>query len=379
VTAPVFNLAEQLAERQISLEEAAEKSGIPLERLQRVVAGEELSLAELRQLSTALKLPLREMRSKRQKLPDLQFLFRAGVQQLDPYKARIIDLLAREVAAVFDIANGLPINTAWINDFPQVPQTKENAEFVAQLFRQRYFNNDQESPFLSLPQVIAEQLGVFVIIAADLPIEGASVRLNNYAFILLAPRSFRPRMFFTLAHELGHFVAQHHANAADFANLDFENEVGSWQAPRKPLEAFADSFASALLLPAAAVVVAIKTFRAHNRITDLELGDIEINFLARLFGVSFEVAGRRCEDLGLLQRGAARAIYEKVSEAHKSPEKRADEVGLPPRGELSFGTSNRLLKAAAAKIQSGEISTGRAAEALHVTITDLFAANVGTK
>jgi Zn-dependent peptidase ImmA (M78 family) len=186
-------------------------------------------------------------------------------------------------------------------------------------------------------------------------------------------------MLFTLAHEIGHFVAQHHTNAAEFANLDFENEIGSWHAPRKPLEAFADSFASALLLPGPAVALAIKTFREMQKISDPELGDIEINLIARFFGVSFEVAGRRCEDLGLLRRGAARAIYEKITEEHKSPEKRAAEVGLPPRPELSFGTSKRLLKAAAAKIQTGEISTGRAAEALHVTISDLFAANVGTK
>jgi Zn-dependent peptidase ImmA (M78 family) len=375
----VFNLAEQLAERQLSLDEAAQRSGIPVERLRSVAAGAELSLSELRRLSAALKLRLHELKSRRQKSPDLQFLFRQGITSLDPSKARVIDALAGEVAAVFDIASGLPTNTDWIEQFPHLPQTQENASLVAGLFRQIYFNDDQNSPFLSLPEVVCEELGVHVIIAPDLPIEGASVRLNNYAFVLLAPRSFRPRMLFTLAHEIGHFVAQHHTNAAEFANLDFENEIGSWHAPRKPLEAFADSFASALLLPGPAVALAIKTFREMQKISDPELGDIEINLIARFFGVSFEVAGRRCEDLGLLRRGAARAIYEKITEEHKSPEKRAAEVGLPPRPELSFGTSKRLLKAAAAKIQTGEISTGRAAEALHVTISDLFAANVGTK
>ncbi len=376
----MFNLAEELAERQLSLEDAAQKSGIPLERLRSVAAGAELSLSELRQLSAALKLPLRTLKSKRQKSPDLQVLFRRGLHDIDASKQRVIDALAREVAAVFDIAAGLPSNTDWIEEFPQVPQTKDDAGLIAALFRQKYFDDDQNSPFLSLAEVVSDELGVHVIIAPDLPIEGASVRLNNHAFVLLAPRSFRPRMLFTLAHELGHFVAQHHANAPEFANLDFENDIGSWHAPRRPLEAFADSFASALLLPAPAVAMAIQTFREMQKISDAEpLGDIEISLVARFFGVSFEVAGRRCEDLGLLRRGAARAIYEKVTEEHKSPEKRAEEVGLPPRPDLSFGTSKRLLKAAAAKIQSGEISTGRAAEALHVTISDLFAANVGTK
>ena len=375
----MFNLAEELARRQISLEEAAQGSGIPLARLQSVVAGAQLSLRELRQLSTSLKLSIGELKSKRQKSPDLQFLFRQGLRDIDPYKARIIDLLAREVAAVYDIAVGLSSNTGWLEQFPRLPQTKENAGILAELFRQRYFENDQNSPFLSLPEVISDQLGVHVVIAPDLPIEGASVRLKDYAFLLLAPRSFRPRMLFTLAHEVGHFVAQHHTQVSDFANLDFENEIGSWQAPRRPLEVFADSFASALLLPGPAVAMVIKEFRKLHNVSDQELGDIEISLVGRFFGVSFEVAGRRCEDLGLLRRGAARAIYEKVTEEHKSPEKRADEVGLPPRPELIFGTSKRLLRAAAVKIQAGEISSGRAAEALHVTISDLFAANVGSR
>lgn len=374
----VLKLAEQLAERQISFEEAAKKSGIPVERLQRIAAGDELSLSELRILSSSLKLPLGDLRSKRQKSPDLQVLFRRGLHQLDPYRAQVIDALSREIAAVFDIANGLPPNTAWIDHFPKAGQTKENVERFAQMFRERFFGNDQLGPFLSLPQVVSEQLGVFLIVAPNLPIEGASVRLNDYAFVLLAPRSFRPRMLFTLAHEVGHFVAQHHSNSNEFADLDFEDEVGTWKVSHKPLEVFADAFASALLLPAAGVAEAIKTFREVNKITG-PLGDIEINFLSRFFGVSFEVAGRRCEDLGLMQRGAARAIYEKVAEAHKSPEKRAEEVGLPQRLDISFFTSPHLLKAAVAKIQAGEISTGRAAEALHVAIADLFAANVRAK
>jgi Zn-dependent peptidase ImmA (M78 family)/DNA-binding Xre family transcriptional regulator len=375
----VIKLTQYLAQRRISLEEAAQKSGISLERLERVDAGEELSLGELRKLSSALKISIGDLKSKRRKFPDLEVMFRRGAGKLDPRKAGVIDLLSSEIAAVFDIASGLPPNTAWISAFPQVEQTKEDAELIAELFRQHFLRNDQQSPFLSLPKVVSEQLGIFLIVVPNLPIEGASVRLNDYAFILLAPRSFRPRMLFSLAHEIGHFVAQHHSGIREFANLDFEGELGAWRAPQEPLEVFADRFASALLLPAQGVAVALKTFRELHKISG-PLGDIEIAFLSRFFGVSFEVAGRRCEDLDLLQRGAARALYEEVTEKHKSPEKRADEVGLPPRADiLEFATSSRLLHAAAGKINSGEISIGRAAEALHVAIADLFAANIGTK
>jgi Zn-dependent peptidase ImmA (M78 family) len=374
----VNSLAEQLAQHNISLDEAALKSGIPLQRLQQALAGDPLSLGEMRKLARSLRIRLGKPSLRRKKSHDVQFLLRRGVKGLNASNAWLIDSLASEVATVVDIANGLPTNTAWINQFPKVAQTPENAEALAQVFRTIYFGNDQQNPLLVLPEIVTESLGLFVLVTKELPIEGAAVRLNDYGLILLAPRSFYPRMLFTLAHELGHFVARHHESTIDFADLDLENDIGSWRRSQSPIEIFADSFASALLLPAGAVARTLKTFREMHAITG-ELGDVEISLVARFFGVSFEVAGRRCEDLGLLQRHAARAIYEKVTAEHKSPEKRAEEVGLPERPKVSFRPSKQLLRAATDKVKAGEISSGRAAEALHVTISDLFLANVGNR
>jgi hypothetical protein len=105
------------------------------------------------------------------------------------------------------------------------------------------------------------------------------------------------------------------------------------------------------------------------------LGDIEIAWLAHLFHVSFEVAARRCESLGLIPPRGARAFYQQLVKDYKNPENRARALGIPARPELYFETSPALMRIAVEKVQSGSISIGRVAELLNVPVTSIFVAN----
>jgi Zn-dependent peptidase ImmA (M78 family) len=184
-------------------------------------------------------------------------------------------------------------------------------------------------------------------------------------------------MLFTLAHELGHLVA-HHKNDA-FAVIDEDIEASRGGQDREQ-EAYANAFASALLMPSQSVGLALKAVRRMGKSQDDQLGDTEINYLARIFGVSFWAAARRCEDLELLPRGGAHALNAKLIEAHGSAEQRANELGLPPRADVRFPKVPwPLMDAAVANVRAGEISIGKAASVLGISIADLVSANASTR
>jgi Zn-dependent peptidase ImmA (M78 family) len=190
---------------------------------------------------------------------------------------------------------------------------------------------------------------------------------------------FPPRMLFTLAHECGHLVA-HHNPTESFAVIDESTDAEGPSSPNKANEErYAGAFASALLMPRASVGIALKKIREAAKITQDALGDLEIGYLARIFGVSFWAAARRCEDLALLPRGGAASLNEKLVKEYESAEKRAEQAGLPPRQEVKFPpVPQTLLAAAIERVRSGELSVGRAASILGLSIGDLMAANAPT-
>jgi Zn-dependent peptidase ImmA (M78 family) len=216
---------------------------------------------------------------------------------------------------------------------------------------------------------------VFVLRSPDL--DGASAFFDGVPFVFVSAR-FRPRMLFTLAHECAHLVA-HHDPAESFAVIDETTDTEGVGGPKKGEERYADAFASALLLPRASVGLTLRKVREIAKIAQDEVGDLEIGYLARIFGVSFWAAARRCEDLDLLPLGAAASLNEKLVTEYGSAEKRAESVGLPPRPEVSFPSVPRsILESAIEKIRAGELSVGRAAMVLGTSISDLMASNAPT-
>jgi Zn-dependent peptidase ImmA (M78 family) len=370
----LLQIADQLAQRKLSLNTAAKKAGMAEDRLRAVAEGAEPSLHELRQIAAALRVPLSALTRQDQSGP-VQMLFRKNINRRPTAESLVEELLSSHLNSVRQLVTDLPSNLKWLKVFGDLDPLPRNAERFANRFREHFFNNEQLEPFLELPELVARKLGVFVVCVDNQETEGASAVIDRHAYVLLSRRTFKPRMLFTLAHEVGHLVAHGSKNGAgEFALFDKVTAVGSFRRPQRVEEKFADAFASALLMPQETVLQLIAQVRKQYQLSG-PLGDIEINFVARFFGVSFEVAGRKCEDLGLLPVGGAYALYEQLIDDHSNPERRASDAGLPGRQPIFFDISPALLRAGVRKILAGEASIGKVAEALHIPVSALVAAN----
>jgi len=374
----VSNLAEHLSSRKLTWDSAAKKSGLSVDRLRAVAAGAEASLNEMRKIAAVLKLPLAAVVGDTPAEP-IKLLFRQTIGQRTDAVSSSVEVVSAQIRDVLKLVKdaGVPQNTGWLDLFRGMDASIDSADRLASLFRRAFADLDDVDPFMELPRVLAEDLGVFVLFSRDPMAEGVSAIVDGYAFVVLAARSFAPRMLFTLAHELGHLVAHHDSREQGYVMLDIDGELGGVRGPRRDEEQFADAFASALVLPKQGVLLALKEFRRQLGATGA-LGDVEIMTLARFFGTSFEVAARRCEHLGLLPARGAQALYQQLTHAHGNPEKRAKELGLPEREQIDVATSSTLLSAAVKLVRAGELSIGRAAEMLNVPVTALFVANAGT-
>jgi len=121
-------------------------------------------------------------------------------------------------------------------------------------------------------------------------------------------------------------------NVSSFEASRFDNT-----SERRTLRSSANMFAMELLAPPAAFIAAVTAIRrAHSVDLAEPVGDIDLLWLSRVFGVSFFVAGKRAEQLGLLPRGASVALTDMLCEKHGGPELRAKTLGLPPRPDDRF-------------------------------------------
>ncbi|MCR5883735.1 ImmA/IrrE family metallo-endopeptidase [Rhizobacter sp. J219] len=368
-----MNLGEHLASRKLAVDKVAAKAGLLPERLVQIAGGADASLAEMRAIAKSLRLPLETLLDSEPAEP-VKALFRHTLGQREVEASSEVEVVSAQVRDALTIGRGLPGNTAWLDLFRGMESKFEAAEEFAQLFRKAFAGLDDKEPFPNLPQV-AHELGVFVLYSRDPAIEGVSAIVEGYALMVLGARAFKPRMLFTMAHEFGHLVAHHDDRASGYAHFDRQEDFdGIPSTPRKHEEKFADAFGSALILPRHGVLLAVKAIREQLGAKG-PLGDIEILWLAHLFHVSFEVAARRCEGLGLVPPRGARALYQKLQDEHKNPERRAADLGIPARPDIAVETSPALLQAAARKVRAGDISVGRAAELLNVPVSALFVAN----
>jgi Zn-dependent peptidase ImmA (M78 family) len=335
-------------------------------------------MSELRRLAGALKISFADLVPPSASFEKANILFRRTLQKVQASENDLVDHISRRVAYSLDLVSDSVLwQPSWLAEFPTGGETYTHAEQYAFRFRELFYSGDHVSPFLSLPKLLVEQLRVLVFLVNTSQLDGASAILGGIPFIFVA-RRFPARMLFTLAHELGHLIAHHDRN--DFAVLDASNEDFDVRRPKGTQERFAHAFASCLLMPQAGVGMVLQKVRARAEVPqDKPLGDIEISFVARIFGVSFAAAARRCEDLKLLPAGGAVSLNEQLRKKYGSAEKRGEDVGLPPRPEINFPrVSEPLLQSAIQKVRRGELSLGRASMVLGLSIPDLLLANAPT-
>lgn len=368
------NIAAHMANKSLTVEKAAKTAGMTPERFEQVVGGAKATLGEMRGIAKALQVPVTSLMEREHEAAEpIKMLFRQTLEQREAVEvASHVDVLSAQVRDALSIARGLPSDLAWLGLFNGMEPTHANASAFADLFRKKFGGIDDLEPFPNLVQVLAA-MGVLLLFSRDPTVEGVSAIVEGYAIVIIGPRTFKPRMLFTVAHELGHLVAHHDRRAQGYAHLDREAD---WShSPRRTEEKFADAFASSLLLPQHGVLSALKVVRGHLGISQQPLGAVEIAWIAHLFHVSFEVAARRFETFDLLPASGARAFYQRLQDDFKNPEKFAADVGVPARQELVIETTPALLQFAASKVRSGKLSLGKAAELLNVPVSAIVVAN----
>ena len=244
-------------------------------------------------------------------------------------------------------------------------KTYEYAEELAAFCRGEVLNVNFRDPLIDLAELILTRTNVRCLVIDQPHLEGSLVAHHDHLFIFLSTRP-DPRMRFTLAHEFCHYLCDvpTSGNSAWF-DEDVLEPVGSSRRD----EVFANGFASALLLPPTGVGDALKAIRNNYRFKGDSITDVEIILLARFFGVSFQVAARRLEDLKLLPEGGGQSVYQAVRKNFRSPERLAERLGLPPRPEYDWSACNtRLMEEVRPAIASGALSIGRLAEIINLPL-----------
>ena len=364
-------VAALLKSLNIEPDDIAARTGLSRERIDEILADGDVGLAELRVLSQGLRLPL--------------YAFAAGIRPVESdasirtlfrsvgYEADTFDPTREFVASFVDAAlEVMPVRERlpdWLDGLIAAEETFEEAHRLAHEVRQIFFADRLDEPITDLASALMRRGAVVVGRLRLSKYEGASLIAGNYAFVFVSPR-FPARMLFTIAHELGHIIAHHRIDKlAIFERVSQISGRGS----RYKHEAFVNAFASVLLMPERGVGLMLKKVRDILNVTSPEIGDIEILLLARFFGVSFEVAARRCEILNLLPSGGARSLLEAIHKHHSSPEKRAEEAGLPARTSVEMPIlSENILRALVEKLEDGSVSAGWAADKFGVSINDLY-------
>ena len=361
------NVAATLRALSLQPNEIASRTRLAPERVQEILDGAQVTASELRALARGLKLSMRAFTSTGSPAasPEFGARFRApGVA--DAEREPTLDRLAEFVDAALKVlpARGLP---DWLDRFGlQRPESYPEAERLAAELRAFIYPGEVDSPAIDLPQRLRALDGLIVSQLKNSKYEGASVVAGGYLFVFVSPR-FPARMLFTLGHELGHVVAHHSLQGA---HLDLATNIGSF---RNRSEGFADAFSSAFLLPSRAVGGTLQAVRQLIGATSDEVGDVEILILARMHGVSFDVAARRCEDLDLLPAGGAASLAEYLRQHHKNPEKRAEALNLPPRPTVHFdAVSPVLMTYVQESVASGVTSPTWIADRLCTSIESIY-------
>jgi Zn-dependent peptidase ImmA (M78 family) len=354
--------------RQKKFVEIVHGTGISESRLRELLKGVEATAGEVARLAIFLKIPVQDLLPSKTESQAAQLLFRTARSGADEIS---VASFSRRMAYTAELLSQKLEVPGWAGKFSSLNLTYEEAEGNAERFRELFCDRDLLSPLLKLPQIVANSLEIMLFVVRSSSVEGASAYWHRIPFIFVSER-FGPRMLFTLAHELGHLLV-HHDPHESFAVFDSEAEPYRKSHGK---EYYAHAFACALLMPRTGVALTLRKIREMQRQASDELGDLEIELLARIYGVSFYVAAKRCEDLALLPHGGASALDKILREKYGSAEKRGDMANLPARPDVQFPRlPEKLVSTALEKIRSGEISIGRASAALGLSVSDLVGVN----
>jgi Zn-dependent peptidase ImmA (M78 family) len=307
-------------------------------------------------------------------LQSARAIFRDAAQRaVVPLASDDIEALAQKLSFSLSVR---PSVTSKLGDaISQITLRPSTATAIELATQVRYLLNVGDvDPLFHLPTLLADHLNIFVFPIEQKSIVGGSAILAGGAFIFISS-STNVETLFICAHELAH-LATMSARRRDSPRAVLDPADDGSPPVISPYEHFANAFAAELLIPLRGLGVALRKIRRLMGASGDAVGDVELLYLSRIFGVPFLTIAKRCERARLLPKGGAVSLYEFLTNKFGGPEFRAEEIGLPPRPMLKIAPVPRLIELATIdRIRKGEVSVEQASIALSWPITDLAQAS----
>jgi Zn-dependent peptidase ImmA (M78 family) len=267
--------------------------------------------------------------------------------------AKDIEPLIRKVAFVVDVLHHSMTRVNRRLPTTTLPIQVSDASKLALKLRYNSGTDDVE-PFFQLPAIL-EQFGVCLMTFEQPPIFGGCTIVDGVPVILVSARADIDSLY-ACARELGLLLTLPPRREKGVAAI-IDTARNDNHYLRGLYERFADYFALELLIPSHGLGIALQEVRKLLKVSNPALGDVEILYLSRIFGVSFQAMARRCERAQLLPRGGAAALLQFLMDKCGGPERRASDLNLPPRPLLRLAPlSYAVLFAIGNLVRSGEIS-----------------------
>ncbi|MXP09717.1 ImmA/IrrE family metallo-endopeptidase [Pseudoblastomonas halimionae] len=363
-------LADRLRDLRISRDSLVSKTALGRQRASEIIGGAKATVAELRQICAGLRLPIQIFTdSSKVENNSISPLFRSARDSSAEYDITV-ERIALFVKASLEL---LPERTSpprWLGGFQNEQRTYPAADRSSKVARLLIDPANVDGPLADLGMKLNQLEGLIVSPIEHTRYEGVSLIAGNYCFIFVSPR-FSGRMLFTLGHEFGHIVTDH--VDGEFAKFERSRDIGSFGKSRKS-EAFVDAFSSCLLLPDTGVGKFLAFLADQKIMVEGKITDREILYIARFFGVSFDVAGLRLEALGLIPEGLTFSLSRYLREEFGSPEKRADILNISPRQKVPIPRIPSLLSDAILRaVNTGETSIGWVSNSFGYSIGEIFA------
>ena len=281
-------------------------------------------------------------------------------EALDP----ILEPLAR-LATLVRLLGSTSTGTLWPAKAGRIALTTQSATELAEIIRPQ-LGVDDVNPLYSLALRLPARLNTPVFSLSLPRIESMCALFGGTPLIVLA-NDLEYQTLTVTARALGHLLAMaSRSKGVDEAHIVLRAQDTTRRGG--PREHFAANFALALLVPSRGLAVALRRVRELLKVKNRALGDIEMLYLARIFGVSLSDIARRCERAKLLPVDGAAAIVSFLTKQFGDPEKRAEALGLPERPPVDVPTAPpTFLASLKGHIDGGTISKTYAAAALNLT------------
>jgi Zn-dependent peptidase ImmA (M78 family) len=263
-----------------------------------------------------------------------------------PLTSSEVDDLSQRILLSIDVR---PNTAAKLKEVTsQLDFRPSNAVAMQMAMLLRYFLRVGDvDPLFNLPSLLDERLNVFLFPMEQSKLAGACALIDGSAFIFISDAA-KDETLFTCAHELAH-LAMLSARRSNDARAIFDPVDNEAFSLRGPYEYFADAFALEFLIPSRGLGIALQQVRKCLNVTTVSVGDVELLYLSRIFGVNFLAIARRCERAQLLPKGGAASLNKFLIENFGGPERRAEELGLPPRTTIKTAPVPRSIELAIIK------------------------------